>query len=90
MTTLIPTKEELIDLGLRSFWTFIQSFSGFGLLITMLAGTGQIDLHQLGLVVVLAAGAGLSAVLALVKTFASNRLGMGTTVVPPKEDPPTV
>jgi hypothetical protein len=67
---MIPTKTELIDLLFRALWTGLQAFIG-GLLA---AGTGIVDISAIDSAQVAAIGA----VLSLVKTYASNKLGTGT------------
>lgn len=73
--------EQVRDLAWRAGWTFVQAFAGVGATILTATQTGSIDLSALHVAVVVAAGAGLAAVISLVKTFASNQLGTGTTPV---------
>ena len=70
---------ELRDLGWRAFWTFIQAAAGLETAVQAATASGTVDFGALGHAGVIAVGAGVSAVLSLVKTFASNRLGTGTT-----------
>lgn len=70
MNNAIPTTTELIDLFWRALWTALQAFSG-GLVAI---GTGAVDITAIE------AGkiAAIAAVAALIKTYASNKLGTGT------------
>lgn len=67
---MVPTKTELIDLFYRALWTGAQAFIG-GMLA---AGSGVVDITGIE------AGkiAATAAVLSLIKTYLSNKLGTGT------------
>ena len=67
---MAPTKTEIIDLFWRSMWTFVNTFLG----ALLAAGTGwvHIDPAQGALI------SGIGAVLTLIKSYASNKLGTGT------------
>lgn len=71
-----PTKTELIDLFWRSVWTFIEVGGGI-MTGDAIAGMFRDGHTSVGLgQTVLAAGAG--AVIALIKSYGSNKLGTGT------------
>lgn len=70
MGSVAPTKAEIIDLFWRSTWTFIGAFTG-GTVVTSIGGW-DID------AVKLAAISGGGAVVTLLKSYASNKLGTGT------------
>ena len=71
MNSVIPTKTEIVDLLWRAFWTGSQAFIG-GLLA---AGSGVVNISALDAGKIAAIGA----VLSLIKTFASNKVGTGTS-----------
>lgn len=75
----VPTKTELIDLFYRALWTGAQAFIG-GMLA---AGSGVVDITAIDAGKIAAIGA----VLSLIKTYASNKLGTGTAT---SKDEPTV
>jgi hypothetical protein len=66
-----PTKEQLIDLAWRALWTFVQAFLG------ALTGVAILDVDKGIAVAALAAGFG--AVLSLIKTYVSQRLGTASS-----------
>lgn len=68
--SVVPTKTELIDLFYRALWTGGQAFIG-GMLA---AGSGVVDITGLEAGKV----AAIAAVLSLIKTYLSNKLGTGT------------
>ncbi len=72
---MAPTKTEIIDLFWRSLWTFVNTFVGS----LLAAGTGwvHIDPQQAAMI------AAVGAVLTLVKSYASNKLGTGTATERP-------
>lgn len=67
---MAPTKTELIDLFWRSWWTAINSYAGS----LLASGLGIVDISALDAAKVAAIGA----VLTVVKSYASNKLGTGT------------
>ena len=70
MSNLAPTKTELVDLLWRSTWTFIAAATSGA----TVSSFSNIDIEALDLLVI----SGGSAVVTLVKAFASNKLGTGT------------
>ena len=71
MDELRPTTGQLEDLFWRALWTFLQAFIG------VLLGAQFFDWSVDTLEV--AGAAGIGAVLSVMKTFASQRLGRGTS-----------
>lgn len=72
---MAPTKTEIIDLFWRSVWTFLEVFLGIlsvDYIASIFDAGGGVELGRLPLY---AAG---GAVAAVVKTYASNKLGTGT------------
>lgn len=63
---MVPTKDELVELFMRSFWTFVKVFLG-GL---TLAGTGYLDVEATKVAAIAAAGA----VLGLIQIYAAQKL----------------
>jgi hypothetical protein len=74
-----PTGAEVKDLFWRSVWTFLQAGIGTatGLPLASSLGVGGLDLDALQTISVAAVVAGVAAVLSVVKTYSSNKLGTG-------------
>lgn len=74
-----PTAAEAKDLLWRSVWTFLQAGIGtaMGLPIASSLGVGGLDLDALQTLTTAAVVAGAAAVLSLLKTYSSNKLGTG-------------
>lgn len=63
---MIPTKDEVLELLMRSFWTFVKTF----LATLTAAGTGVVQLDALQM----AAISGLGAVISVVQIYAAQKL----------------
>lgn len=75
-----PSKTELIDLFWRSVWTFLEVVGGIitgDFIMQAIDGGGGIQMARLPLY------AGAGAVIAGIKTFASNKAGTGTATSKP-------
>lgn len=68
---IAPTRTELVDLLWRSVWTFLQVALGI-ITVTALMGDAQLEVWRIAFY------SGGGAVISIVKTFASNKLGTGT------------
>ena len=90
MSVPMPSKDELIDLGSRAFWTLIQAMSGVGAAIVMATATGVVDVDALRMAGIVSLGGGLASVMSLVRNFATNRLGDKYVLVTPPKTPPAV